>query len=214
MIRYLALLESHKIFECPVCMVEIPLSEAPSRPPSAKCTHDPNVCSECLTAMLVAQITGGRWEYIKCPTPGCEEELDGKDVQVFTPPETFRSYNEFVMNRALSQDPNFRWCCGRISGGQESCTWGQLHSARGPNEWRCIKCQQLNCFKCKGSGHPEETCEAYQARQNDSGANDRRILQLTKRCPKKGCGNRIEKNGGCINMKCKRLQTEYNNMNC
>jgi hypothetical protein len=201
--KYVSLLESHRQFECPVCMVEYPLSEAPAKPPSSKCTHDPNVCADCVKAMLVAQIGGGRWEYIKCPSNTCEEELDGKDVQANTPVETFRAYNEFVTNRALSSDPNFRWCSGRTNDGQDSCPWGQLISHSGPHQWRCVKCQQLNCFACKGPGHPDESCERYKARQNDSGANDQRILQLTKKCPKNGCGNRIEKNGGCINMKCK-----------
>ncbi|KAF2803117.1 uncharacterized protein BDZ99DRAFT_453887 [Mytilinidion resinicola] len=200
--KYVGLLEEHRTFECPVCMVDYPLSEAPSKPPSSKCTHDPNVCSDCVTAMLVAQISGGRWEYIKCPSNDCEEELDGKGIQASTPVDTFRVYNEFVTNRALSQDPNFRWCCGRINDGQESCTWGQLCSGPSTAGWRCIKCNQLNCFACKGPGHPDETCDAYKARQGDGAANERRILQITKKCPKKGCSNQIEKNGGCINMKC------------
>src|ERR1700760_2410150 len=113
-------------------MVEFPLDDAPQRPITHTCNHDPKICTACLQQMLIAQIDGGTWDTINCPIDGCGETLEGKDVQAFTEPETFRRYvrlanhryfltynhltcryNTYVMNKTLSSDPDFRWCCGK-----------------------------------------------------------------------------------------------------
>jgi len=54
-----------------------------------------------------------------------------------------------------------------------------------------------------------ETKEAQRkARENEAGTKAT-IARTTKKCPKVGCGNRIERKGGCTHFLCPKCKTEF-----
>jgi len=46
-------------------------------------------------------------------------------------------------------------------------------------------------------------------RSTADAASSKKISETTKLCPKAGCGNRIERNGGCMHFTCNRCRTEF-----
>lgn len=217
--KYLNFSEKYKVFECITCGDKIPLHYAPSRSPTAKCNHDPTVCNTndcfrkecshkhqnecdpmpCLRKYVESCTKGRGWQNIVCPHPGCGSTLSARDVEEWAPPEAFRSYNKQLLLRSLSNEPNFRWC-------YKECGHGQIHLA-GENqpEWRCRKCKTLNCFKCQHEGHPGRGCEQHAKLRAYDDANEMKLAQTSKRCPKVGCGLRIRKwKDTCAHMTCRK----------
>lgn len=67
-------------------------------------------------------------------------------------------------------------------------------------------CGTRYCFKCKEPDHEPCSCDNYKSwkvRANEEGLNVLWINENTQRCPKLGCNNPIEKNGGCDWIRCK-----------
>jgi hypothetical protein len=87
--RYQNLWKKHQVFTCLICQCEEPLEDAPSRPPTLNCKHDPSVCSDCITGFLSNAIDKGGWQEIRCPDSGCDQVLSGVDVQAFAPRGAF-----------------------------------------------------------------------------------------------------------------------------
>jgi hypothetical protein len=148
--RYSKLLEKNPKFDCIVCLETLPIAERPSRAPTRKCKHSPNVCRGCLSDMLKHAVGTGNFKELKCPaasTDKCEGLLDGKDVGEFADRDTFKKsgsihcyatffdalilnrYDNFMMDDLLKSDPAYRWCQKRNDGG--ICGWGQLHPRGG-----------------------------------------------------------------------------------
>jgi len=100
-------------------------------------------------------------------------------------------------------------------------------------EWTCLKCKKRHCFICKDD--TSNSCEhlrkvdrdrqADKVRQRNAAkqfverrqlaaienvsATQREIARTTKKCPKRGCDNRIERNSGCGHFKCRKCETEF-----
>jgi hypothetical protein len=92
-IRYSKLLEKNPKFDCVLCLETLPVAECPSRAPTRKCKHSPNVCRGCLSDMLKHAVGTGNFKEIKCPAAGidkCEGLLDGKDVEEYADRDTFK----------------------------------------------------------------------------------------------------------------------------
>jgi hypothetical protein len=68
-------------------------------------------------------------------------------------------------------------------------------------EWLCEKCGTVNCFECRRSHH-NMTCDG--AIKDPLADEELRevIRRTTKKCPAKDCGVPIEKDEGCMVMKC------------
>jgi hypothetical protein len=93
-------------------------------------------------------------------------------------------------------------------------------------EWICTTCSKRHCFICRDTS--TGTCQHLQAIDAANRANrehqrraaratlearqralldgtaetEAQKIRITKRCPKAGCGNRIERAGGCNHMQC------------
>jgi hypothetical protein len=87
--RYQELWKKHQVFTCLICQCEESLEDAPSRPPTPNCKHDPSVCSDCMSGFLSNAIGKGGWQEIRCPDSSCVQILSGGDVQAFASREAF-----------------------------------------------------------------------------------------------------------------------------
>ncbi|KAH8588779.1 hypothetical protein B0O99DRAFT_693082 [Bisporella sp. PMI_857] len=196
--RYKGLWKKHQVFTCLICHCEEPLEDAPSRPPTFKCKHDPSVCSDCMIGFISNSIDKGGWQEIRCPDSGCDQVLTGGDVQAFAPRGAFLKYEELITMKNLSKLVNFRWCAG------DDCESGQIPSGSMNPKWKCRKCSAYNCFNCKTIYHEKKTCIQYQRYKKVDYESLETILRTTKACPKRGCLKRVEKHKRCKDSFCER----------
>lgn len=65
-------------------------------------------------------------------------------------------------------------------------------------EWVCKVCNNTNCFNC----HPS-ICQRHIEMEDEATA--KKLRELSKVCPKRGCGRRLMRSGGCAHMTCKKI---------
>ena len=110
------------------------------------------------------------------------------------------SYLELSTRTALEAHPHFVWC------GLNSCKSGQVHPPDNPR-FQCNSCQKAHCIVHNVKWHKNETCEAYDRREDalrkakEEEASKQILEKTTKLCP--GCERSIEKIAGCDHMYCK-----------
>ncbi|OCL11781.1 hypothetical protein AOQ84DRAFT_335379 [Glonium stellatum] len=176
------------------------------QPPTAACTHEVQVCKECLTVWIESEFQSKVWDQIRCPD--CRSQMQYEDIRKYAPPTIFRKYDRLSTKAALETIPGFRWCT--IKG----CKSGQVHDA-GPEApiFECMKCRILQCVVHNRRWHEGETCAEYDYRTDgkqkkaEEQASKKVISETTKKCP--GCKWDIEKNYGCDHMTCTRCRHEF-----
>ena len=73
--------------DCVVCFENLTVENTPKRNITTSCTHEPDVCTACLSTSISTQFTGKVWDQIDCPT--CGERLGYQDVQEFGDSKVF-----------------------------------------------------------------------------------------------------------------------------
>ena len=143
---------------------------------------------------------------IKCPE--CPKTLQYNDVQSAASIQTFEAYDKLATRNALGALDEFAWCLG------PNCGSGQLNI--GNNDFmHCVNCGYKQCLKHKVAWHKGETCKQYEYRtsgqkaRDDERATEKMIDTVSKMCPGKGCGWRIQKTDGCDHMTCKRCKHQF-----
>lgn len=74
--------------ECVVCADDRPLHRFPNHPPTTRCTHEVNVCRQCLRTWIASEFASKIWDEIDCPI--CSLRLQHEDMQEFAPSQIFR----------------------------------------------------------------------------------------------------------------------------
>ena len=74
-----------------------------------------------------------------------------------------------------------------------------------PNIFTCAACNHKHCVLCKRDWHESLSCdeaatEDASRRREEERESKKLVGKVSKPCP--GCGAKIEKDGGCINMHC------------
>lgn len=191
--------------DCAVCGDATLVVELPSL---SSCTHDANVCADCFSAWLSSQLEENGWQEVKCPGATCKIQLTYEEIKVFASKDVFERYDAMQARNVLSADPSFRWCQ------TPGCGSGQIHDVEEfGNEFVCAECHARFCVQHEGAYHDHETCEEYEyrtsgqkdrdERRKEDEASEEAIKALAKKCPHRGCGAPIQKNGGCNHITCK-----------
>lgn len=115
----------------------------------------------------------------------------------------------------------------------EPCSHILIRLIEASPEWKCLRsgCGRFNCYVCKDIDVTD--CEHLRAanerrkhqkdvqrkaaqaallkkqQEKSQRANKEYISRKTKSCPKKGCGVRIRRAGGCSHMTCRSCETEF-----
>ena len=198
--------EKARLRECAVCGDIMDPLGFPAKAPTAKCEHASTTCIECLQSWMASEFETKGCEGIKCPE--CSETLEYNDVQLAASPETFETYDKMSMRNALGAMDEFAWCLGA------NCGSGQLN-IENKNYMDCVNCGYKQCLKHKVAWHTSETCKQYDYRVSGQRAKDEErkteamLNSMSKKCPGKKCGWRIQKIDGCDHMTCKRCRHEF-----
>ncbi|CAG8613032.1 4174_t:CDS:2 [Gigaspora margarita] len=104
-----------------------------------QCSHDYNICRECVKEYIKHEIEDNGNVKIKCPEDGCKEFLNQKDIKEFASEESFKRYERFLLNIALSEIPTFQWCLN------PNCGSGQDHDQEDIPIMICNSCGQKSC---------------------------------------------------------------------
>lgn len=212
--------ERNRPRECICCGDSHPPQNFPSKPATASCSHDSQTCTECMHTWFASQLDAkGATEDFTCPQ--CPSVLTHSDLQLYTSPETFSTYEKLLTRNALSQLPEFAWCL------DPNCSSGQLNFNNNNNNnlaaaataapapapyMNCVACGYQQCVHHKCAWHHNETCAQYdlrmKARRDDDEENKKNerkteemLDSVSKKCPGAGCGWRIQKVDGCDHMR-------------
>lgn len=137
---------------CIICVENF--SSTVTRPAwiSLACTHEPSVCSVCISRSIKSDLETRIWDQIRCPE--CQTLLIYDDIKRLADPATFERYERLSFRSAVGSDKNFVWC--------QQCDFGQLHE-KGASEpiVRCLNCGFRSCFVHSGPWHSGFTCDEY-----------------------------------------------------
>ncbi|RIB17850.1 hypothetical protein C2G38_2186206 [Gigaspora rosea] len=106
-----------------------------------QCSHDYNICRECVKEYIKHEIEDNGNVKIKCPGDGCKEFLNQKDIKEFASEESFKRYERFLLNLALSEIPTFQWCLN------PNCGSGQDHDQEDNPIMICNSCGNKSCVE-------------------------------------------------------------------
>ncbi|KAK4547748.1 hypothetical protein LTR36_000706 [Oleoguttula mirabilis] len=192
--------------DCAVCGDAKDPLDFPARAPTSTCDHPPQTCIDCLQSWMASEFDTKGCDGVKCVE--CPQLLDYMDVQRAASVETFEAYDKMSTRNALGSLDEFGWCLA------PGCTSGQLN-VENSNYMDCASCGYKQCLKHKVQWHMNETCEQYeyrtsgrQARDEDQ-ATEAMLDTMSKKCPGKSCGWRIQKTDGCDHMTCRKCKYEF-----
>ncbi|RMY35328.1 hypothetical protein D0865_13938 [Hortaea werneckii] len=187
--------ERARLRDCVVCGDTKDPPDFPVKTPTPGCRHPPRLCTQCLQSWIASEFDSKGCEGIKCPE--CPQILQHADA-----------YDTLATRNALSTLAEFAWCLN------PQCGSGQLN-IQNQNFMDCASCRFKQCLRHQGAWHAGETCEQYEYRSSgakaraDEAKTEATLKTMSKLCPNKQCGWRIEKTGGCEHMTCRRCRHEF-----
>ncbi|KAI9737847.1 MAG: hypothetical protein M1834_009216 [Cirrosporium novae-zelandiae] len=143
--------------ECTVCYEPLIVDSTPLRRITEGCTHEPDVCLDCLAQSITAQAEQNVWDQIHCPT--CQARLRFLDIKEFATPVIFERYDSHTLQKYMSPDTTFRKCA--VLG----CDAGGFVDPKVTSFIHCSKCGGRTCFACNTEYHKGIACQEIQQRR-------------------------------------------------
>ena len=163
------------------------------------CSHALLICSSCITATLLSQMSTRDLERIGCPD--CNEPWEYAYIQKHTTTEAFQTYANQMTMRFLENDASFRRCLA------PGCDSGQLHDEDSGPIVKCQVCRFQTCFTHRVPWHTGHTCEEYEREietpeetKKRTAREEDKTRKIVRPCPR--CNVSIEKTSGCDHMTC------------
>ncbi|KAI8943266.1 hypothetical protein NX059_001285 [Plenodomus lindquistii] len=209
--------EGPQVCECTVCGDEFLVCDFPQL---AGCTHEADVCRECFSGWVEAQMKVVKdVTKITCPAERCATAISQGDVEKYADLEVSERYDRLNNLTIFSEVPGFKLCNG---GG---CRSGQIHDpgTTGDHIFRCTSCDFRMCVN-HGDDiadgvpmHDGESCDAYKERLEWQQLPDAEQESLSRGviekesvlCPGEDCGYSIQKSEGCDHMTCSQCSYEF-----
>ncbi|XP_027208003.1 E3 ubiquitin-protein ligase RNF19B [Penaeus vannamei] len=142
--------------ECSLCLQEV---SADLFPTLFSCPH--SACLPCLKQYLKVEITESRVN-ISCPQ--CNELMHPTDIhQIVANDLLSDKFEDFMLRRVLSMDPDTRWCPAPDCGFAVIAT-----GCAGCPKLKCERpgCGSYFCYHCKAEWHPNQTCDMARAQRS------------------------------------------------
>lgn len=141
--------------DCSICAETKSNDEFPIFGVTAKCSHPPRACVDCVQTSIRVDLDSRLWTEISCLE--CRVKLDYLDIQRHADKQTFERYEALAFRAAMSESEAFRWCAA-------GCGSGQLHDSGDVLPiMRCSHCGHRSCFTHNSTWHEGMTCKEYDA---------------------------------------------------
>jgi hypothetical protein len=207
--------------ECVVCAETKPLGRHGANfPRFPKCTHDPATCISCVAkhALITLKTRAtvvfddderkGSVDWAACTCPQCNVSLSEGELRFALSRKDMVLLNEVATRKALESHPRWVWCLS------PTCSAGQIfpHATKQSPKVTCVECGAQSCFLHRIPWHEGFQCGEYDDRHPNAQSirsSEERIKRMSKKCPTRRCGWRIQKDGGCPNMICGFLSSPF-----
>lgn len=139
--------------ECIICREDKGFRAFPGRITEA-CQHVRDICRSCMKQTIKTEIQSkGQSAAIRCPN--CAAELSLADVARESSTADAEQLDTFLLQKALSQEPNFVWCA-------HGCGIGQLVDDLSCNAFMtCQSCGRRTCNHHRTIWHDELSCAEH-----------------------------------------------------
>ncbi|PGH00498.1 hypothetical protein AJ79_08189 [Helicocarpus griseus UAMH5409] len=199
--------------ECIICAEKKPLGRKGANFPAfPRCEHEPLACSDCLLKHTIINLkTRARInhneetnktsiDWSTCTCPQCNTSLTESELRSVLNRNGNAIVTRIATRKELQSHPRWTWCLS------VTCSSGQIFPETSPSQQVvCVKCKKSSCFLHGVPWHENYTCSQYDDKHpnaQSARSSEERIKRMTKKCPNRQCGWRIQKNGGCPNMYC------------
>lgn len=167
-----------------------------------KCGHP--FCNDCWAGYISNYVKEGAGPLmiIRCPEPSCRAALRHQLFDKIATEDQKQRFLSFLVKSFVENNKNIQWC---PANGCEYAIQLDVY-ANTSSDVTCL-CSHNFCWMCKDEAHRPMGCDIV-AKWNEKTSNseertNHRIMLWTKPCPQ--CNRPIEKNYGCMQMKCKAL---------
>lgn len=162
-----------------------------------------STCHECFSNWLDIRIHGGHSTELTCLK--CISPIPPEEVRAYCGERLYKKHLYYLSKEQHRDNPYAVWCPN------DGC-WGLLQDSKrnvhsSVKELRCPDCDAVLCAKCFSFAHDDDKCPSPQFMLGQ-----RALVHFwqrihTKKCPK--CSVRIQRAGGCSQMRCVSCQTKF-----
>lgn len=146
---------------CNVCALTMGSVHYPSSAflPSPCSTHCSDICKNCISQSLAADIETKAIDHLGCPL--CDQPWDRSIIEIFTTHKALEQYDSKKAIKFSETMPDFRRCQS------PTCSGGQLHDG-GDNEpiVTCLECGFRSCYTHRVAWHAGKSCAEYEAQMH------------------------------------------------
>ncbi|CAM2719696.1 unnamed protein product [Rotaria socialis] len=193
--------------ECGVCLLIKPEEEfGPAY--SERCLHTiRQICNICTYQNIRVILDGAISNQVSCPEPNCVVKLISDEVSrvlaINNDQILLNKYERYLTTRSLDLMDKFYWCA-------HGCGSGQFDDSQKTRDLKihCGVCEKDTCAFHRVKWHDKMTCDRYdKLHPSIDSMTNKWMKNNSKLCP--GCQCKIEKNGGCFHMTCKRCHYQF-----
>jgi hypothetical protein len=212
-----------KTEECEVCADTITPELRLTQAITQDCTHPAQIaiCKTCVEHHIHVQIDSVGWDGVRCPVQACYSIFNYNDLRNMASSADFERYDAHIFQNAMRRESGsgYRQCA------HPTCTGGGWCNPDTESFMTCPACVRQTCIECNVIWHTDKTCAEYKeevriqkenedaeeaaARAAAEAESVKYVQENYKACPNKNCGYRIEKNGGCDHMTCRKCRHEF-----
>lgn len=180
---------------CVVCAYDLLLARFPKEPTTATCDHDNDTCRGCIRTNIATALEDRGHALIRCAQ--CNEHMELSDLKTHAEKKTYQRIEAYHRRAKQAAIPDFQFCQ------TPGCEGGAVHPDINTPLF-CTDCNSVSCVSCGGQWHNGQSCtqRITEQRAHDEALSEKEVAETAKVCPGKGCGARIQKNGGCLHMTC------------
>ncbi|MCK4498977.1 hypothetical protein KAU11_00595 [Candidatus Babeliales bacterium] len=178
-----------RLQECRICLDEKVVQEFVA----LQCGHA--FCNACLEHMVDLAIKERSTTQLRCSDTQCAAQMTEQDIRAITNlQEKIDAIAAIQTQEWIVQQPNAKHCP------TADCPYVFLNEDAKKETITCPQCNKQYCSNCLLLHNPTMSCDAVEAERIVANVNQEWMQKNTKPCP--GCGVRIEKNEGCLFIRC------------
>ncbi|KAL5711399.1 RBR-type E3 ubiquitin transferase [Ranunculus cassubicifolius] len=163
---------------------------------TVNCSHA--FCKECWKGYLKTSIQDGPGCLtLRCPQPKCGAAVGQDMIEKLVSERYKKKYSIYLLRFYIQVNQKAKWCPS------PGCDFAIEHQIGSSNFDVTCTCTCNFCWNCSEDAHRPVDCDTiakWTLKNKDESENVTWIMAFTKPCPK--CKRPVEKNGGCMHMRC------------